>query len=299
VDFFYLCNQRKFFMPITHDFKYQKPATVNKVLKLLAAHGNSARILAGGTDLINKIKEGLESPEILIDIKGIEKLGKIVKKENAVHIGANVTFTDLINSKLIRTKLPLIWEAAKTVASVGTRNRATIVGNICSAVPSLDSGPALLCYNTLVCLTNLKEERIVPIYQWFTGPKKTLRSPDEFVEKIIVPIPSQKHAVYYGKLGRYSGEDLAQAGIGIVGFSDKTFRVAYCAVGPIPKKSIRLEELLNGKDITDELIEKAKAIIEEEISPITDIRSGKEYRTHMMKVMFERGIKQVIAELNK
>jgi len=286
-------------MPITLDFKYQKPETVNKVLKLLATHGNSARILAGGTDLINKIKEGLEFPDLVIDIKGIEKLGKIVKKENAIHIGANVTFTDLINSKLIKTKLPLIWEAAKTVASVGTRNRATIVGNICSAVPSLDSGPALLNYNTLVCITNLKEERRVPIYQWFSGPKKTIRNPDEFVEKIIVPIPHEKNAVYYGKLGRYSGEDLAQAGIGIIGFANKTFRIAFCAVGPIPKKSIRLEELLNGQEITDELIEKGKAIIEEEITPITDIRSTKEYRTHMMKVMFERGIKQVIAELKK
>jgi carbon-monoxide dehydrogenase medium subunit len=286
-------------MPITHDFKYQKPETINKVLKLLAAYGNSARILAGGTDLVVKIKEGLESPDLVIDIKGIEKLGKIVKKENAVHIGANVTFTDIINSKLIRTKLPLIWEAAKTVASVGTRNRATIVGNICSAVPSLDSGPALLNYNTLVCINNLKEERRVPIYQWFAGPKKTIRNPDEFVDKIIVPIPQEKNAVYYGKLGRYSGEDLAQAGIGIIGFANKTFRIAYCAVGPVPKKSIRLEELLNSQEITDELIEKAKAIIEEEISPITDIRSSKEYRTHMMKVMFERGIKQVMAELNK
>lgn len=286
-------------MPITHDFKYQKPETISKVLKLLAANGDKARILAGGTDLVVKIKEGLESPDLVIDIKGIEKLGKIVKKENAVHIGANVTFTDLINSKLIKTKLPLIWEAAKTVASIGTRNRATIVGNICSAVPSLDSGPALLNYNTLVCLTNLKGERLVPIYQWFTGPKKTLRDPDEFVEKIIVPIPQEKNAVYYGKLGRYSGEDLAQAGIGIIGFADKTFRIAFCAVGPVPKKSIKLEELLNGQDINVELIEKAKKIIEEEISPITDIRSTKEYRTHMMKVMFERGIKQVIAELKK
>jgi CO/xanthine dehydrogenase FAD-binding subunit len=159
-------------MPITHEFKYQKPISINKVLKLLAEYGEKARILAGGTDLVVKIKEGLEEPAMVIDIKGIDKLGKIQKKDNTIHLGALVTFTDLINSKLIQTKLPLIWEASKTVASVGTRNRATIVGNICSAVPSLDSGPALLCYNALVCLKNLEGERFVPIQEWFTGPKK-------------------------------------------------------------------------------------------------------------------------------
>jgi CO/xanthine dehydrogenase FAD-binding subunit len=281
-------------MPITHEFKYQKPTSIIKVLKLLAEYGDKARVLAGGTDLVVKIKEGLEEPAMVIDIKGIDKLGKIQKKENAIHIGALVTFTDLINSKLIKAKLPLIWEASKTVASVGTRNRATIVGNICSAVPSLDSGPALLCYNALVCLKNQEGERFVPISQWFTGPKKTIRKPDEFVEKIIVPIPEQKNKVYYGKLGRYSGEDLAQAGIGIIGYADKSFRIAFCAVGPVPKRSDQIESILKGKDINDELIDQCKKIIEEEISPITDIRSSKEYRMHMIKVMFERGIKEVI-----
>ena len=281
-------------MPITHEFKYQKPLTVNKVLKLLAEYGDKARILAGGTDLIVKIKDSIEEPTMVIDIKGIDKFGKIQKKGNAIHIGATVTFTELINSKLIKTKLPLIWEASKTVASVGTRNRATIVGNICSAVPSLDSGPALLNYNALVCLKNMECEKNVPIREWFTGPKKTLRKPDELVEKIIVPIPDQKHKVYYGKLGRYSGEDLAQAGIGIIRYADKSFRIAFCAVGPVPKRSDKLESILNGKDINDELIEQCKKIIEDEISPITDIRSTKEYRMHIIKVMFERGIKEVI-----
>jgi CO/xanthine dehydrogenase FAD-binding subunit len=281
-------------MPITHEFKYQKPSTVNKVVKLLAEYNDKARILAGGTDLVVKMKEGLEEPQMIIDIKGIDKYRKIQKKGNTIQIGANVTFTDLIHSKLIKTKLPLIWEAAKTVASVGTRNRATLVGNICSAVPSLDSGPALLCYNALVSLRNSQEEKIVSIREWFTGPKQTIRKPDEIVEGVIVPLPEQKQKVYYGKLGRYSGEDLAQAGVGIIHYEDKSFRIAFCAVGPVPKRSEKLEEYLHGKDVTDEVMAECKKIIEGEIAPITDIRSSKEYRLHMVKVMFERGIKEVI-----
>ena len=286
-------------MPISHHLNYCKPTIVNDVLEILTVYGNSARVLAGGTDLIVKIKEDIETPMIVINIKEIEELKKIELKGNMLHIGANVTFTDLINSEIVKTKLPLIWEASKTVASVGIRNRATIVGNICSAVPSLDSGPALLNYETIVCLKSSKGERNIPIGEWFIGPKKTARNSEELVTHIIVPIPQEKNAVYYGKLGRYSGEDLAQAGIGIIGFANKQFRISFCAVGPVPKRSEKLEALLNGKDINDELIEKGKKIIEKEISPITDIRATKEYRMHIMKVMFERGIRQVVEELKK
>ena len=76
-------------MPISHEFKYQKPETINKALKILSEYGNAARILAGGTDLVVKIKEGLEEPAVVIDIKGIEKFGKIVKKQDTIHIGAH------------------------------------------------------------------------------------------------------------------------------------------------------------------------------------------------------------------
>jgi carbon-monoxide dehydrogenase medium subunit len=284
-------------MPISHEFIYCKPPNLEEVLKTLAEYGNSAYILAGGTDLVVKIKEGLEEPRIVIDIKGIEVLKKIEQKGNMLQIGALVTFTDLINSEIIKTKFPLIWDASKTVASVGIRNRATIVGNICSAVPSLDSGPAMLNYEAIICLKSSKGERNIPISQWFTGPKKTIRNVDEMVTSIIIPIPQEKHAVYYGKLGRYSGEDLAQAGIGIIGFASKQYRISFCAVGPVPKRSEKLEALLNGKELNDKLIEKAKKIIEEEISPITDIRATKEYRMHVMKVMFERGLKKVSEDL--
>ncbi|NTW33277.1 MAG: xanthine dehydrogenase family protein subunit M, partial [Bacteroidetes bacterium] len=227
-------------MPISHELKYCKPAVVSDALKTLAVYGNTARVLAGGTDLVVKIKEDIETPMIVINIKEIEEFKKIQLKGDMLHIGANVTFTDLINSEIVKTKLHLIWEASKTVASVGIRNRATIVGNICSAVPSLDSGPALLNYEAIVCLKSSKGERNIPIGEWFTGPKKTARNPDELVTEIIVPVPKEKNAVYYGKLGRYSGEDLAQAGIGIIGFANKQFRISFCAVGPLPKRSEKL-----------------------------------------------------------
>ncbi len=282
---------------ITKDFEYFKPKTPEDAIHLLSKFGKKAKILAGGTDLIVNLKEEIEKPEILIDIKGIEELHEIRFEDNRLFIGANVTFSDLIDSKIIKEKFNLLWQASRTVASVGIRNRATMVANICSAVPSADSAPALLVYDAEVIVRNSKQERKIPISEWFKGPKKTALYDNEIVTGISIDLPGKKHAGTYEKLSRYDGEDLAQAGVGILAFEDLQYRIAFCAVGPIPKRSKRMEEFLNGNKISDALIQKVKNLVPAEISPITDIRSSKEYRTHMLKIMFERGLKKAIAKL--
>ncbi len=285
-------------MPVAQDFQYVKPTTLNEAVALLAEHGEKSRILAGGTDLALKIKEGVETPNIVIDIKGLETLHSITVQENRLHVGALATFTQITEDKQILDYFPLLRDAAATVGSVGIRNRATLAGNICSAVPSLDSGPALLVYDALVHVRNAQTERAVPIGEWFTGPKRCALEAHELVTGISLPISELANAGSYVKLGRYAGEDLAQAGVGILALGDRTYRVAFCAIGPIPKRSQRLEQLLNDQKLSDELMEAAKALIPDEISPITDIRSTKEYRTLMAKVMFERGLKLAVQRLN-
>jgi carbon-monoxide dehydrogenase medium subunit len=277
-------------MPITKEFEYHKPSHLDDVLKLLDTFQAKAKILAGGTDLIVKLKENGEQPDAVIDIKGISALNEIRIEGNALTIGANVTFTELIESKVVKEQFPLLWQASGTVASIGTRNRATVVGNICSAVPSLDSGPALLIYEAEVLLKSLKGERSVPIKQWFIGPKKTALHPGEMVTGLSLPLIKEKHGASYQKLGRYAGEDLAQAGVGIMVTQNLHYRIAYCAVGPVPKRSESIESFLEGKKLTPELIQKAGEMSGKEISPITDIRATKEYRSHMIGVMLERGL---------
>jgi len=108
-------------------------------------------------------------------------------------------------------------------------------------------------------------------------------------------MPIVKHAGVYEKLGRYKGEDLAQAGIGIFVDGNSNYRIACCAVGPVPKRMTKLEEFLKGKKVSNEIMEEAAELITKEISPISDIRSSKEYRIHMMKVMFKRGLQKSVA----
>ncbi len=283
---------------ISHEFEYIKPKDIVELTELLSQYKTKARILSGGTDLIVRIKDGFEFPDFLIDIKGINELKELKFDKETLFIGACVTFNELIDSNIVKNDYPLLWEAAKSVASTAIRNRATLVGNICSAVPSLDSGPALLIYEADVILKSKDGERIVNINEFFTGPRKTVLKEDEFVYGVKVPHPKKKNGGAYVKLGRYNGEDLAQVGIGVLVLDGNEYRVAHCAVGPVSARARKIENLLNGKKLNDSLIEEAKKLIEEEISPITDIRATKEYRMHMAKVMLERALKTAVDRMN-
>lgn len=286
-------------MVITQEFDYFKPATINKALDILDKFKQNAALLAGGTDLIVKMKDDIEKPKVIIDIKSIDELNKIEFKNNSLYIGATVTFSDLLDKSIVKKKFPLLWESIKTIASVGIRNRATLVGNICSAVPSLDSGPALLVYESVVNVTSKKGKRKIPISEWFLGPKKNALKPGEIIMGITVPLPKEKNGTCYMKLGRYKGEDLAQAGVGIlVSAGDNTYKIAFCALCPTPIRAEKIESILNGNLLDNSLIEKAQDLVCKVISPITDIRATKEYRIHMAKVMLKRSLKTAVSRLN-
>jgi carbon-monoxide dehydrogenase medium subunit len=235
---------------------------------------------------------------VVVDIKGIDGLADIRSAGDRLFIGPLVTFTDLIESELIKESFPLFYEMAVQVASKGIRNRATVVGNICSAVPSCDAGPVLLVYDAQVLVLGPGGERAVHIDEWFTGPKKTDLQSGELVVGLEMSSSAQACGGSYVKLGRYRGEDLAQASVAVLVSHDYEYRVAFGAVGPTPVRARKLEAAINGDEPTDEMLEVARKFIARETSPITDIRATAEYRTHMLEVMLERGIRAAVARLN-
>lgn len=284
-------------MPITAEFEYVKPRDMEEALHVFSLYKEKARALAGGTDLLVHLKEGLARPEVVVDLKAIDGLGGLSFSAGALRIGALTTFTGLIESAAVKKNFPVLWEAALTVASTGVRNRATVAGNICSAVPSADSAPALALYGAEVLVAGLKGERRVPIGEWFTGPKRTARLPEELVTAIELKAPGKKHGGCYMKLSRYEGEDLAQGGIAALILPDNTYRVAACALGPVPGRCPRTEAALNGGKLTPRSLERAKEALLGEIAPISDIRSSKEYRLHMAQVMLERALQSAVSRL--
>jgi carbon-monoxide dehydrogenase medium subunit len=284
-------------VPIVHTFEYAKPKNIPEAVDLLTKNIKTA-ILAGGTDLVGEIKEGIAAPDLVVDIKGLNELKEISFQDNSLWIGSLATFTDIIESKIINEKFPVIAEMSKMVASCGIRNRATMAGNICSAVPCADSAPILSAYNASVVAVGKSGERRIPADQWFTGSRKTALKQNEFVTGISIASPGKNHSGCFVKLGRYMGEDLAQVNLVVLALDDGTFRVSFGSVAPVPVRAAEIETMINNHKIDDVLIEKCYPLIEKTISPITDIRASKEYRMHMAKVMFERGVKAAVSRLN-
>lgn len=277
-------------MPILNEFEYLKPQSISEALKLLSKH-KAAQVLAGGTDLVGNLKEGAGAvPSLVMDIKGLRELKKIEVKSGSLHIGALVTFSEVIDSKVIAQKFPVLCEIAKKVASVGIRNRATLVGNICSAVPCLDSGPVLVAMGGFVHVKSTKGARKIPAEKWFVHARKTSKKPSELVLGISLPLPKSKWGACYVKLGRYQGEDLAQASCFVALDRSLQYRVAFGSVAPVPRRAHRVEKILNKKKLSAEVLAQAKNAIPSEISPITDIRATKEYRLHMCQIMMERAL---------
>jgi carbon-monoxide dehydrogenase medium subunit len=284
-------------MPITAEFEYVRPKTLDEVLRVLSLYKETAKVLAGGTDLIVHLKENLAKPEVVVDLKGLEGLDLIEAKDGVLRLGALVTFADIIDSSLVKKVCPLLWETSLTVASTGVRNRATLAGNICSAVPSADSAPVLAVYDAEVIVQSMKGMRNISIHDWFAGPKRTVLAPDEIVLGAELSLPGKKTGGCYAKLSRYEGEDLAQGGLAVLALADNTYRVAACALGPKPARCPKTEAVLNGNKLSDKIIARAKKALLEEISPITDLRSTKEYRLHMAQIMLGRALETAVARL--
>ena len=137
----------------------------------------------------------------------------------------------------------------------------------------------------------------MPLCDWFLGPRKIVLKRGEIATGVAVPRPRQKHAACFVKLRRYEGEDLAQASVTALVLDGNHYRVSFGAVAPRPVRGTKIEALLDGRELTDELIRPAVNLLTEEIAPITDIRATKEYRMQMVGVMLERGLRAAVARL--
>jgi carbon-monoxide dehydrogenase medium subunit len=278
---------------ISHEFDYHRPPTLVEAIKHLADYKDQAAVLAGGTDLVNWTKEDFLAPEAVIDIKNIPDLKKIEFSGNKLSVGAAATFSDIIHSPKVKELFPLLVEKSRVVACHRVRNRATMVGNICSGVPCCDSGPVLQVYDAVIHVKGPAGERKIPIKDWFVGPKKTSRDTLEIVARIDITIPAEKTAGCYVKLGRYRGEDLAQASVALLALEGGDIRVAFGSVGPTPTRGREIEEFLKGREFTDSLWIDLDKMVEAAISTISDLRATEEYRLHMTKIMLKRGLTAV------
>ncbi len=283
-------------------YDYAKPESIDEALALLNDNPNGkCKVYAGGTDVITKLKQRLiNTPQVLVDLKGIPGLDYIdYDEKNGLRIGALATINSVAQSALVREKFTLLSQAAESIASNQIQNRGTIAGNICNAVPSADSAPALLTLGANLLCVSKKGERTIPIDKFFTGPNETALSPDELLKEIQVPdMPKDSNGVYI-KLSPRRKMDLAVVGVAaIVSQVNGLFeeiRIGLGAVAPTPIRAKKAEAILNGKKVADELILKAAQVASEESKPIDDHRASARYRTMMVEVLVKRAIHQALS----
>jgi CO/xanthine dehydrogenase FAD-binding subunit len=283
-------------------FDYIVPKTLDEVLKALNEHKGSAKLLAGGTDLIPQLKKReMKIPQYVVDLKGVAGLDEISSDVSGLKIGALTTISSIEYSLEVRRDFPILAQAASLMASPQVRNRATFVGNICNAAASADSAPALLALGAEVHIRGPLVERIVPLGQFFTGPGTTALQSDEIVTAISIPKQEPEVRGVYLKLSPRHSMDLAVVGVAASGICQnglcEDIRIALGAVAPTPIRVAGAETILKNRKISTELIDEAAKSAMEECNPRKDShRASPEYRRDMVYVMTRRALNQIFVQ---
>lgn len=283
-------------------FRYFEPPTLQYALYLLNRYGDSACVLAGGTDLIVQMRDGIKKPRYVVNIKKVQRLNEIRVEENGVVIGALTVVNAIHESSLIKEMFPALNQAAGMLASYQVRNRATIGGNLCNASPAADLAPPLLIYEAKLRIADVSGEEEVPIEHFFLGPGKTVVNPGKILKEIYVPKPKEGTYSIHLKFGARRAMECAIVNVAAsITFEDnicKDVKIALGSVAPTPIRAKTAEAEVCGKEVDEEVIEKAAEAAARDSRPISDIRASAEYRRDMVKVFVKRALHSLLTESN-
>ena len=278
-------------------FRYIRPRSLADAFGVLAEHGREARALAGGTDLLVRLRLGHVRPSVVLDVKGLRELRSDVIEDGPVlRIGASAVITDVIADPRVRRHYPALVEAGSVVGSVQIRNRATLAGNICNASPAADTAPALLAYGALVNLIGPSGGRRIPLSEFFLGPGQTVLNAGELVASIELPLPSRTTGAAFGRVTRRRGVDLATINLCCVVTGSET-RFAFGAVGPRPFVVADTSGTLANPGASPASRDAALADLLSHASPIADVRADRDYREAMLDVMSRRTLTAALDRL--
>jgi len=285
------------------NFNYIKPKSLTDAIIALQNHDNAV-VLAGGTDLLVKMKYNAIKPECIIDIKAIPGIDSFEFKKGC-RFGALTTVRDIEDSETLKQKMPFLVQAAKALGSIQIRNRATIGGNLCNASPCANFGAMFLALDAKVKLVSKNGARESTLQNFFIGPNQTILKKDELLTEIIVPENSADTEGIYLKFSVGKSNDLGLVNIAICLQCDanKTFckkiSIAMGAVASTPMRAPRAEAILNNNPLTPELIARASKEASDEASPISDHRASAEYRRQLVKIMVAKGIRSLCGHDSK
>lgn len=266
---------------------------------MLKRYNGKAKVFAGGTDLLPKMKRRELTPKYLIALSGIPDLRFIkYEKGKGLRIGAATPLNEILESSIIKKRYPILTETISQMASTQVRNVGTIGGNLCNAVPSADTAPSLIVLGAQLKLVGSQKQRTVFVEDFFKGPDRTVLGSMELVSEIQIPPPLSGARGTYLKHTLRREMDLAMVGVAAYLATNskkevcKEIKIALGAVAPVPMRAKKSEAALRGKPLNDDLIDTAAKMASDESKPIDDIRSSAEYRKEMVGVLTKRAITQ-------
>jgi xanthine dehydrogenase FAD-binding subunit len=267
-------------------------------IELLAAHPG-ARIIAGGSDLLIKIREGELAGCTLVSIRGLDELrGVSLESGGAIRIGPLTSFSHVARDPLIQKHIPVLAEAVETIGGPQLRNIGTIGGNVCNGVTSADSASTLVAYEAVMEYRGPGGVRRLPIGEHYTGPGKTSLGPSELLQGIVIPQESYENCYgHYIKYAMRNALDIATLGCSVnLRLSDdrKTIeraRIACGVAGPVPLRVKGAEEAARGKPVAEETVRAAAKAALDDVSPRTSWRATREFRLHLVEELIARALR--------
>lgn len=281
-------------------FTYLEPESLEEALTLLGSHGDTAKVIAGGTGLINLMKVGLTQPTVLIGLRSLTEL-KSLKADGDVRIGALMTLHALETSPTIREKIPLLADACHHVATIRVRVMATLGGAMAHADPHLDTPPALIALDGRIRARSRRGERDIAADQFFTGYYETVLEPDELVTEIIVPSQPSGSGSSFLKFLPGTHDDYATVSVAArvtLGADGSVVdaRVALGAVGWTPIRARSVEHALRGLRPSEKGFREAASLVKDEVEPLDSFRGSVEYRRDMAAVHVYRALSEATSQ---
>ncbi len=284
------------------DFNYYRPKTMEEACRILATSEDGVP-LAGGTDLLVEMKQGLRHHQDIISLAEIEELKAITVNGNQLNIGAGVTINELIHSNVLQKNCPVIGEAAALIATEQIRNKATLGGNLCTAASCCDTAPILMALGAIVELVSKSGSRTIPMKDFFINHKRTVLNKGEIVKKVTVPVPTTGTGACYNKFGLREAASIAVASVAaMVKVSDNVCTdacIVMGAVAPTSKISQKASDILINKTLSQlteasSVIKQAGEIAAEDAEPIDDIRGSAAFRREIIKSLIQQGVIEAV-----
>lgn len=281
-------------MQVPAPFEYERATSVQHALELLERLGPDARVLAGGHSLLPMMKLRLATPDCLVDIDGLAgELGYVRESDGVVHIGAMTRHRELLESALLRRRLPIFTDAERVIADPVVRNRGTIGGALCQADPAEDLSAVCAAVGAEAVIRGRDGERVVAMPAFHRGPYETAVADGELLIEVRIALADHAGSAYE-KVERRAGDwAVAAAGAQVVLYGGTIARagIALTAVGA-GVTSPRAEEALEGVAPSDEAFAQAARLAAEDCAPVADQRGSVEYKRHLARELCERALRR-------